>query len=376
MSRRIAIVEDEPAIRANYAEALRKHGFEVAAYAARGEALAAMRTRLPDLALIDIALGADVDGGFALCRELRALSAALPIIFLTARDSDFDTVVGLRLGADDYLTKDVSLPHLMARIAALFRRAELSGEVAAVAERLERGPLALDLKRFSVTWKGNPVTLTLTEFWMVHALAKFPEHVKTREQLMRDANLVVDDGTIADRRGSLNVDDEGTTTNCTTLIEDGILVGYMQDTLNARLMGMQPTGNGRRESFAHLPMPRMTNTYMLAGQHHPEEIIRSVKKGLYAVNFGGGQVDITSGKFVFSANEAYLIEDGRIGAPVKGATLIGNGPEAMTRVSMIGNDLALDAGVGVCGKEGQSLPVGVGQPTLRIDALTVGGTRA
>jgi two-component system OmpR family response regulator len=196
MSRRIAIVEDEPAIRANYAEALRKHGFEVAAYAARGEALAAMRTRLPDLALIDIALGADVDGGFELCRELRALSAALPIIFLTARDSDFDTVVGLRLGADDYLTKDVSLPHLMARIAALFRRAELSGEVAAVAERLERGPLALDLKRFSVTWRGHQVALTLTEFWMVHALAKFPEHVKTRDQLMRDAKLVVDDGTI------------------------------------------------------------------------------------------------------------------------------------------------------------------------------------
>jgi two-component system, OmpR family, response regulator len=196
MSRRIAIVEDEPAIRANYAEALRKHGFEVAAYAARGEALAAMRTRLPDLALIDIALGADVDGGFALCRELRALSAALPIIFLTARDSDFDTVVGLRLGADDYLTKDVSLPHLMARIAALFRRAELSSEGAAVAERLERGPLALDLKRFSVTWRGHEVALTLTEFWMVHALAKFPEHVKTRDQLMRDANLVVDDGTI------------------------------------------------------------------------------------------------------------------------------------------------------------------------------------
>jgi len=196
MSRRIAIVEDEPAIRANYAEALRKHGFEVAAYAARAEALAAMKSRLPDLALIDIGLGADVDGGFALCRELRALSAALPIIFLTARDSDFDTVVGLRLGADDYLTKDVSLPHLMARIAALFRRAELSGEVAAVAERLERGPLALDLKRFSVTWRGHEVALTLTEFWMVHALAKFPEHVKTRDQLMRDAKLVVDDGTI------------------------------------------------------------------------------------------------------------------------------------------------------------------------------------
>ena len=196
MSRRIAIVEDEPAIRANYAEALRKHGFEVAAYAARAEALTAMRTRLPDLALIDIGLGADVDGGFALCRELRALSAALPIIFLTARDSDFDAVAGLRLGADDYLTKDVSLPHLLARIAALFRRAELSGETAAAPERLERGPLTLDLKRFSVRWRDQPVELTLTEFWMVHALAKFPEHVKSREQLMRDANLVVDDGTI------------------------------------------------------------------------------------------------------------------------------------------------------------------------------------
>src|SRR5688572_5414098 len=199
MSRRIAIVEDEPAIRANYAEALRKHGFEVAAYAARAEALAAMRTRLPDLALIDIGLGADVDGGFALCRELRALSAALPIIFLTARDSDFDTVAGLRLGADDYLTKDVSLPHLMARIAALFRRAELTADAAdaaAAPERLERGELAIDLKRFSVTWRGVAVPLTLTEFWMVHALVKFPEHVKSREQLMREANLVVDDGTI------------------------------------------------------------------------------------------------------------------------------------------------------------------------------------
>ena len=196
MSRRIAIVEDEPAIRANYAEALRKHGFEVAAYAGRGEALSAMRTRLPDLALIDIGLGADVDGGFALCRELRALSAALPIIFLTARDSDFDVVAGLRLGADDYLTKDVSLPHLLARIAALFRRAELAGDAAAAPERLERGPLAIDVKRFSVEWRGAPVPLTLTEFWMVHALAKFPEHVKSREQLMREANLVVDDGTI------------------------------------------------------------------------------------------------------------------------------------------------------------------------------------
>ncbi|ALN92301.1 MULTISPECIES: metalloprotease TldD [Lysobacter] len=187
---------------------------------------------------------------------------------------------------------------------------------------------------------------------------------------------IVDDGTLEGRRGSLNIDDEGTPTNCTTLIEDGVLVGYMQDTLNARLMGMQPTGNGRRESFAHLPMPRMTNTYMLAGTHDPEEMIRSVKKGLYAVNFGGGQVDITSGKYVFSATEAYLIEDGRITAPVKGATLIGNGPETMQKVSMIGHDLALDEGVGVCGKDGQSVPVGVGQPSLLIDGLTVGGTSA
>ncbi|CAA9342124.1 MAG: TldD protein, part of TldE/TldD proteolytic complex [uncultured Lysobacter sp.] len=187
---------------------------------------------------------------------------------------------------------------------------------------------------------------------------------------------IVDDGTLPGRRGSLNIDDEGTTTNCTTLIEDGVLVGYMQDTLNARLMGMAPTGNGRRESFAHLPMPRMTNTYMLAGQHDPEEMIRSVKKGLYAVNFGGGQVDITSGKYVFSATEAYLIEDGRITAPVKGATLIGNGPETMQKVRMIGNDLALDEGVGVCGKDGQSVPVGVGQPSLLIEGLTVGGTQA
>ncbi len=185
---------------------------------------------------------------------------------------------------------------------------------------------------------------------------------------------VVDDGTLPGRRGSLSVDDEGTPTHCTTLIEDGVLVGYMQDRLNAKLMGMAPTGNGRRESFAHLPMPRMTNTYMRAGPHSREEIIRSVKKGLYAANFGGGQVDITSGKFVFSASEAYLIEDGRITAPVKGATLIGNGPEAMTRIDMIGDDLALDEGVGVCGKDGQSVPVGVGQPTLRIVGMTVGGT--
>jgi len=186
---------------------------------------------------------------------------------------------------------------------------------------------------------------------------------------------VVDDGTLPDRRGSLNVDDEGTPTERTVLIEDGILTGYMQDAMNARLMGMRPTGNARRESFAHLPMPRMTNTIMLAGDKPPEEIIASVKHGLYAVNFGGGQVDITSGKFVFSAAEAYLIENGRVTQPVKGATLIGNGPDVLTRVSMIGNDLALDPGVGTCGKEGQSVPVGVGQPTLRIDGLTVGGTQ-
>jgi TldD protein len=187
---------------------------------------------------------------------------------------------------------------------------------------------------------------------------------------------IVDDGTMAGRRGSLNVDDEGTPTQRNVLIEDGVLVGYMQDRLNARLMGVAPTGNGRRESYAHLPMPRMTNTCMLAGERDPREIIASVKKGLYAVNFGGGQVDITSGKFVFSASEAYLIEDGKIGPAVKGATLIGNGPEAMQRVSMIGNDLALDEGVGICGKEGQSVPVGVGQPTLLVDMLTVGGTQA
>ena len=187
---------------------------------------------------------------------------------------------------------------------------------------------------------------------------------------------IVDDGTLPGRRGSLNIDDEGTPTHCTTLIEDGVLVGYMQDTLNARLMGVAPTGNGRRESFAHLPMPRMTNTYMRAGTHAPEEMIRSVKRGLYAVNFGGGQVDITSGKYVFSATEAYLIEDGKVTAPVKGATLIGNGPETMQRVSMIGNDLALDEGVGVCGKAGQSVPVGVGQPSLLVDEIVVGGTRA
>ena len=187
---------------------------------------------------------------------------------------------------------------------------------------------------------------------------------------------IVDDGTLDGRRGSLNIDDEGMPTQCTTLIEDGVLVGYMQDSLNARLMGMAPTGNGRRESFAHLVMPRMTNTYMRAGTHDPEEMIRSVKKGLYAVNFGGGQVDITSGKYVFSATEAYLIEDGKVTAPVKGATLIGNGPETMQKVAMIGHDMALDDGVGVCGKDGQSVPVGVGQPSLLISELTVGGTQA
>src|SRR5580765_2748923 len=186
---------------------------------------------------------------------------------------------------------------------------------------------------------------------------------------------VVDDGTIANRRGSLNVDDEGIPTRRNVLIENGVLVGYMQDRLNARLMGAEPTGNGRRESYAHQPMPRMTNTFMLAGQDDPGDIIRSVERGLYAVNFGGGQVDITSGRFVFSASEAYLIEDGRVTKPVKGATLIGNGPEALTRVSRVGHDLKLDEGVGTCGKDGQSVPVGVGLPTIRIDRMTVGGTQ-
>ena len=194
------------------------------------------------------------------------------------------------------------------------------------------------------------------------------------ERVAAKGVTVVDDGTIADRRGSLNIDDEGNPTQCTTLIEDGILKGYIQDTMNARLMKMPVTGNARRESFAHLPMPRMTNTYMLAGDKDPEEILASVKNGLYAVNFGGGQVDITNGKFVFSASEAYMIENGKISYPVKGATLIGNGTEVLNRVSMIGNDMKLDSGVGVCGKEGQSVPVGVGQPTLRLDGVTVGGT--
>jgi TldD protein len=196
------------------------------------------------------------------------------------------------------------------------------------------------------------------------------------ERIAAPGVTVVDDGTLPDLRGSLTVDDEGTPSNRTVLIEDGILKGYMQDRMNARLMGMAPTGNGRRQSYAHHPMPRMTNTYMLAGQHDPEEILRSVKHGLYAVNFGGGQVDITNGKFVFSASEAYLIENGKIGPAVKGATLIGNGPEALTKISMIGNDLKLDDGIGVCGKDGQGVPVGVGQPTLRMDGLTIGGTAA
>lgn len=193
------------------------------------------------------------------------------------------------------------------------------------------------------------------------------------ERVAAPGVTVVDDGTLPNRRGSLNIDDEGTPTQCTVLIENGILKGYMQDKLNARLMNMPATGNGRRESYAHLPIPRMTNTYMLPGQYAPEEILASVDKGIYAVNFAGGQVDITSGKFVFSTSEAYLIENGRVTTPIKGATLIGNGPDVLTRVSMVGKDLKLDSGIGVCGKDGQSVPVGVGQPTLRIDGLTVGG---
>lgn len=194
------------------------------------------------------------------------------------------------------------------------------------------------------------------------------------ERVAAKGVTILDDGTLADRRGSLNVDDEGCPTQANVLIEDGILKGYMQDALNARLMGVKPTGNGRRESYAHLPMPRMTNTYMLGGDKYPQEIVASIKKGLYATNFGGGQVDITSGKFVFSASQAYWVENGKIQYPVKGATLVGNGPECMKKVSLIGNDMRLDSGVGTCGKEGQSVPVGVGQPTMRIDGLTVGGT--
>ncbi len=194
------------------------------------------------------------------------------------------------------------------------------------------------------------------------------------ERVAAKGVTILDDGTLADRRGSLNVDDEGCPSQANVLIEDGILKGYMQDALNARLMGVKPTGNGRRESYAHLPMPRMTNTYMLGGDKDPQEIVASIKKGLYATNFGGGQVDITSGKFVFSASQAYWVENGKIQYPVKGATLVGNGPECMKKVSLIGNDMRLDSGVGTCGKEGQSVPVGVGQPTMRIDGLTVGGT--
>jgi len=198
---------------------------------------------------------------------------------------------------------------------------------------------------------------------------------KVGQQVTSELCTIVDDGTLANRRGSVSIDDEGTPGQYNTLIENGILKGYMQDKHNASLMGVKPTGNGRRESYAHLPMPRMTNTYMLAGQSSPEDIIKSVKKGIYAPNFAGGQVDITSGKFVFTSSEAYLIEDGVITSPVKGATLIGNGPEAMKKISMVGNDLKLDAGVGVCGKDGQSVPVGVGQPTLKIDEMTIGGTQ-
>lgn len=194
------------------------------------------------------------------------------------------------------------------------------------------------------------------------------------EKVASSLCTIVDDGTLADRRGSLTVDDEGTPTECTTLIENGILKGYIHDKLNARLMKQKPTGNGRRESYAYLPMPRMTNTYMLAGESDPEEIIQSVKYGIYCASLGGGQVDITSGKFVFSTSEAYLIENGKLTSPIKGAMLIGNGPDVMNQVSMVGNDLALDSGIGTCGKDGQSVPVGVGQPTLKIDAITVGGT--
>ena len=194
------------------------------------------------------------------------------------------------------------------------------------------------------------------------------------EKIADESVTVVDDGTIDSRRGSLSVDDEGTPTNCTTLIENGILTGYMQDRLNSKLMGVNPTGNGRRESYAHLPMPRMTNTYMLSGNRHPKEILKSVKNGLYAVDFGGGQVDITSGKFVFTCTEAYKIENGKVTNPVKGATLIGNGPDVLKRVKMVGNDSKMDTGIGTCGKDGQSVPVGVGQPTMLIENLTVGGT--
>jgi TldD protein len=266
-------------------------------------------------------------------------------------------------------------------------------------DELLRAPEALDLGRqaihaASVNLEAVPapagtMTVVLASGWpgvMLHEAVGHPLEGdfnrkgtsafsgRMGQTVASELCTVVDDGTLARRRGSLNVDDEGTPTQCTTLIEKGKLVGYMQDKLNARLMGAKPTGNGRRESFAHPTMPRMTNTYMLAGPHDPQEIVRSVKKGLYAVNFGGGQVDTTSGKFVFSASEAYLIEDGKIGRPVKGASLIGSGPEVLQRVTMLGNDLKLDAGVGNCGKEGQTIPVGVGQPTMKVEGLTVGGT--
>ena len=227
------------------------------------------------------------------------------------------------------------------------------------------------------TWpSGANVMVALTGFVCPARHACAPPRTAPSAVLTAPADgvTIVDDGTLPRRRGSLTVDDEGTPTAQTVLIENGILRTYLQDKLNAGLMNMPLTGNGRRESFAHLPMPRMTNTFMLAGPHDPAEIIASVDRGLYAVNFAGGQVDITSGRFVFSASEAYLIEKGRVTRPVRGATLIGNGPDAMTRVSMVGNDLRLDSGIGVCGKDGQSVPVGVGQPTLRIDGLTVGGT--
>ena len=201
-----------------------------------------------------------------------------------------------------------------------------------------------------------------------------PDFPRIGQRVAAKGVTILDDGTLPDRRGSLNIDDEGHATQANVLIEDGILKSYMQDSLNARLMGVQPTGNGRRESYASLPLPRMTNTYMLGGDKDPREIVASIKKGLYATNFGGGQVDITSGKFVFSASQAFWVENGKIQYPVKGATLVGNGPECMKKVSLIGNDMRLDSGVGTCGKEGQSVPVGVGQPTMRIDGLTVGGT--
>ena len=224
-------------------------------------------------------------------------------------------------------------------------------------------------------WPGCYCMRRLVTVWKVTLIASSSAFSnRVGEQVASPLCTVVDDGTLEARRGSLSVDDEGTQTQMTTLIENGVLKGYMQDKLNARLMNVAPTGNGRRQSYAHVPMPRMTNTYMLPGQDAPEDIIRSVKNGIYAVNFGGGSVDITSGRFVFSATEAYRIEDGKVTAPIRGATLVGSGPEVMNRISMVGNDLDLDGGVGVCGKDGQSVPVGVGQPTLKVDEIVVGGT--